>query len=101
MQEWTSLDAGQRLRAAQPAAERAGALNPGLNAFVSLMPGQTGSQTGPLAGMPYAAKDLFAARERLPTCGLDHGVDLGFAGDAEVSDNASTGPARSASASAP
>ncbi len=34
--------------------------------------------------MPYAAKDIFATHGRRPTCGLDRGVDLGIAGDAEV-----------------
>jgi len=39
---------------------------------------------GALDGMPYAAKDIFATRGRQPTCGLDHGIDIGCSGDGEA-----------------
>jgi aspartyl-tRNA(Asn)/glutamyl-tRNA(Gln) amidotransferase subunit A len=83
-ESWTSLDAPARLRAAPAAAARAAALNPRLNAFVALEHGSGAAQTGPLAGLPYAAKDMFAATGRRPTCGLDRGLDLGIGGDADV-----------------
>jgi aspartyl-tRNA(Asn)/glutamyl-tRNA(Gln) amidotransferase subunit A len=84
IESWTSLDASARRRAAQAAAVRAEALNPHLDAFVSLTAGPTVAQTGLLAGMPYAAKDLFATAGRHPTCGLERGIDLGIMDDAEV-----------------
>src|SRR6185295_12898095 len=84
MADWVSLDAAMRAAAAMSAAARARALDPQLHAFVSLARELPHAGKGKLAGMPYAAKDLFATRERAPTCGLDHGIDLGAAGDADV-----------------
>ncbi|MDQ2954818.1 MAG: amidase, partial [Pseudomonadota bacterium] len=39
---------------------------------------------GPLAGVPYAAKDLFATIGRSPTCGLADGAKIDVEGHAEV-----------------
>ncbi len=82
--DWRSFDERARRGAATAAIARAEALDPRLHAFVEIAAAACEPAAGVLTGMPYAAKDIFAANNRLPTCGLDHGVDLGFAGDAEV-----------------
>ena len=81
---WASLDAEARGRAATAAIARAKVLDPQLHAFVELESAVREVRAGTLAGLPYAAKDIFATNGRLPTCGLAHGIDLGIAGDAEV-----------------
>jgi aspartyl-tRNA(Asn)/glutamyl-tRNA(Gln) amidotransferase subunit A len=80
---WASLDEQARRGAASSAAEQARRLEPRLNAYVSLAMSAPAA-AGALGGMPYAVKDIFATTGRQPTCGLDHGVDIGYAGDAEV-----------------
>jgi len=82
--DWASLDEQNRRAAAAAAVERARTLEPRLHAFVSLGVSASASGGGVLDGMPYAAKDIFATTGRQPTCGLDHGIDIGCCGDAEV-----------------
>jgi aspartyl-tRNA(Asn)/glutamyl-tRNA(Gln) amidotransferase subunit A len=81
---WASLDGQARRAAAAAAVERARRLEPRLHAYVTLGVSASAATAGPLAGMPYGAKDIFATTQRQPTCGLDRGVDIGPSGDAEV-----------------
>ena len=83
--DWASLGDQARRAAAEAAAEHARLLEPRLHAFVLLeASAPAAAADGVLAGMPYAAKDIFATTGRQPTCGLDHGIDIGCSGDAEV-----------------
>jgi aspartyl-tRNA(Asn)/glutamyl-tRNA(Gln) amidotransferase subunit A len=51
-------------------ADRARALEPSLNAFASMRTTMEGPAAGLLGGMPYAAKDIFAASDRRPHAGM-------------------------------
>ena len=68
--DWTSLDGGMRRNLRTQAGARARALEPGLNAYVSLGDQAVIPNAGPLDGKPYAAKDIFAALDRRPCGGL-------------------------------
>jgi Asp-tRNA(Asn)/Glu-tRNA(Gln) amidotransferase A subunit family amidase len=61
--DWNRSAAGT-----DPAA-RARRLQPQLNAFVAFCP-EAAAVAGPLAGLTYAAKDLFSAPDRVPRGGL-------------------------------
>ncbi len=82
--DWASLDEEARRAAAGAALARAGRLEPSLHAYISLASRVPPAAAGALAGMPYAAKDIFATAGRQPTCGLAHGIDIGCSGNAEV-----------------
>ncbi len=68
--DWPSLDGAMRRTLRVQAVARARALEPSLNAYVSLCDGMADPQSGALDGMPYAAKDIFAAPDRRPCGGL-------------------------------
>jgi aspartyl-tRNA(Asn)/glutamyl-tRNA(Gln) amidotransferase subunit A len=68
--EWWQLAADQRARHLTIAATRATRLNEYLHAFVEVCPGRPRPSIGPLALLPYAAKDLFAAPGHRPCAGL-------------------------------
>ena len=42
------------------------------------------TQSGPLTGLTFAAKDMFVFKDRLPSCGLAQAPDLGLKGTAEI-----------------
>src|SRR5262249_36843193 len=69
--DWTQSTLQQRRAAFSAAIARATRLEARLHAFVQLSARQEiSSQTGSLAFLPYAAKDLFFANDHLPCCGL-------------------------------
>jgi len=69
--DWSQLTRQQRQAACSTAIARATRLEARLHAFVQLSARQEiSSQTGSLAFLPYAAKDLFFANDHLPCCGL-------------------------------
>jgi aspartyl-tRNA(Asn)/glutamyl-tRNA(Gln) amidotransferase subunit A len=68
--DWLALDAAERKRLGPLAAARARAFEPILNAYVSIRSEPEGPAAGGLGGMPYAAKDIFAAPDRRPLGGL-------------------------------
>lgn len=83
--DWGALSAGARHSLAATAGERARRLEPRLNAFVRIEERPPAAPVaGPLAGMPYVAKDLFATGTRRPTGGLGEGIDFGLSGPAWV-----------------
>jgi len=72
--DWSLLDAAARKQLGALASARARALEPGLNAYALIRsecegPAEGGLE-GALRGMPYAAKDIFAAPDRRPCWGL-------------------------------
>lgn len=82
---WAALDADSRQVLTATASDRARRLEPRLNAFVVIEESSAAPPSkGPLAGVPYAAKDLFATIGRSPTCGLADGAKIDLKGDAEV-----------------
>jgi aspartyl-tRNA(Asn)/glutamyl-tRNA(Gln) amidotransferase subunit A len=82
--DWSSLGRHARESAAASAVERAKLLEPRLHAYVSIAQSAPTAAAGALAGMPYAAKDIFVTAGRRPTCGLDHRIDIGSSGTSEV-----------------
>jgi aspartyl-tRNA(Asn)/glutamyl-tRNA(Gln) amidotransferase subunit A len=83
--DWRALDAATRRAWTATAAQRARRLEPRLNAFFAIEDDRiVASPASPLAGCPYAAKDIFAALSRRPTGGLATAPDFGLAGEAEV-----------------
>jgi aspartyl-tRNA(Asn)/glutamyl-tRNA(Gln) amidotransferase subunit A len=85
MREWASLDAAARRRHDDGARARAAAVNASLNAFMQI----TGTpvarpEAGPLAGLPYAAKDMFRTPERMPSCGLKIPAGFGIDGNSDL-----------------
>lgn len=66
--DWSSLTAGERVAATATCAGRLNKIGRKLNAVVDVLPvGETGA--GALAGLPYAAKDMFATGNGAPTWG--------------------------------
>jgi aspartyl-tRNA(Asn)/glutamyl-tRNA(Gln) amidotransferase subunit A len=67
--DWTLSHSTQRDDMRRLARSRARRLDPSLNAFVSIDAGVP-QPSGDLAGLPYAAKDMFRTATHEPTCGL-------------------------------
>ena len=83
--DWASLTPARQGAVIASAAERAQILEPKLNAFVKIMDAlMCSTPTGPLGGVPYAAKDIFATTFRRASGGLSDAIDLGIAGSAEA-----------------
>ena len=83
--DWAALDTDTRHFLTATAKDRARRLEPRLNAFVVIEENSPPSASGgALAGVPYAAKDLFATIGRSPTCGLADGAKIDLEGHAEV-----------------
>jgi aspartyl-tRNA(Asn)/glutamyl-tRNA(Gln) amidotransferase subunit A len=83
--DWVALDKRTQTVVAATAIDRAHRLEPRLNAFVTIADDLAApSRRGPLADLPYAAKDLFVTPSRAPTGGLAHGADFALKGHAEV-----------------
>jgi aspartyl-tRNA(Asn)/glutamyl-tRNA(Gln) amidotransferase subunit A len=72
LQDWTSLSQSERATAAASCRRRTETLGASLNAVAAMLP-EAGTSSGPLAGLPYAAKDLFATGVHAPGCGLGSG----------------------------
>src|SRR5262245_61531677 len=79
IRDWVTLDDAARRRRQDAARAHATALNALTNAFVQIEPDAPRGE-GPLAGMPYAAKDLFRTPGREPCCGLGAAGDFGIDG---------------------
>ena len=74
--DWPQLAPQQRAVAASTAISRATRLQERLQAFVELSAARDPSpKTGPLAFLPYAAKDLFFAPNHRPRCGLATAIE--------------------------
>lgn len=83
--DWAALDKCTQHIVAATAIDRAHRLEPRLNAFVTIEDDLAPSpRRGPLADLPYAAKDLFVTPSRLPTGGLASGTDFALNGHAEA-----------------
>jgi len=83
--DWSALDTATRHFLTATATDRARRLEPRLNAFVVIEENSAPTASvRPLAGVPYAAKDLFATIGRAPTCGLADAAKIELAGDAEI-----------------
>jgi aspartyl-tRNA(Asn)/glutamyl-tRNA(Gln) amidotransferase subunit A len=83
--DWAALDTDTRRVLTATASDRARGLESRLNAFALIEENSAASPSGgALAGVPYAAKDLFATIGRAPTCGLADGAKIDLAGNAEV-----------------
>src|SRR4029453_14474835 len=67
---WTELDAETQAQLSANAESIARRLEPRLKAFVQFESGRTELRSSVLAGMPYAAKDLFVSATRMPHGGL-------------------------------
>src|SRR5262245_7064845 len=81
--DWPTLDATARRKLSLTAPERAGRLEPRLNAFVSIedhLPGVDGK----LGGLPYAAKDIFRTASHRPTGGLATPTDVAVDGETDL-----------------
>ncbi|HZP69404.1 MAG TPA: amidase [Pseudolabrys sp.] len=68
--DWASLDAAARSRLSACAGAFARKLDTQLKAYVAFEDDATELVPGPLGGMPYAAKDMFVSRTRMPHGGL-------------------------------
>lgn len=73
--DWATLDRSGRGRVLEISREIAGALQDTFHAFVEIAP-ERPVGSGPLAGLPYAVKDMMVSALRRPGCGLPEGVDL-------------------------
>lgn len=82
--DWAALTSDQRAAALELCWRRAGAEQDRLGAFAEVGPDRPVSGSGALAGLPYAAKDLFAAAGRRPGCGLPTPPDFGTGAEATV-----------------
>ncbi|MGE5534683.1 MAG: amidase [Acidobacteriota bacterium] len=82
---WWQLSPAAQGEIASHAADRARQLEQRLHAFVKIEDASSrASRTGPLAAMPYAVKDMFAAPGHDPDCGLASPGNLLLDGDADV-----------------
>ncbi len=82
---WSRLSFAAQRKIAGQAAERARRLDRRLHAFVAVEDTVLSlAPTAALALMPYAAKDMFAAPNRRPRCGLAAAENIGLRGYADV-----------------
>src|SRR5262245_16175760 len=83
--DWSRLDPAARRRRQADARAHAAAVNGAINAFVHIEQAPAAvADRGPLAGLPYAAKDLFRTPQREPTCGLDIRAGFGIDGMSDL-----------------
>ncbi len=73
--EWALLTTEQKRLASSIATSSATRMQKRLHAFVDLTVPDSLSDTGPLALLPYAAKDLFFTTNHQPRCGLTHTIE--------------------------
>jgi aspartyl-tRNA(Asn)/glutamyl-tRNA(Gln) amidotransferase subunit A len=82
--DWTILDETERAQLSAHACAFAQALDASLKAFVAFEGAVPAPVAGPLAGMPYAAKDMFVCRTRAPQGGLAQPLPMESSQQAEV-----------------
>jgi aspartyl-tRNA(Asn)/glutamyl-tRNA(Gln) amidotransferase subunit A len=83
--DWTKLSKGERAAVAASSLNQLSRLDAQLKAFVEIQRTDIGpSVEGPLAQMPYAAKDIFIAADHRPHGGLAELFDFGLLGYAKV-----------------
>jgi aspartyl-tRNA(Asn)/glutamyl-tRNA(Gln) amidotransferase subunit A len=70
IRDWSELNARAQHLRREAARAHAAALGPLVNAFVEITPPTPSGATGPLGGLPYAAKDMFRTLTREPGCGV-------------------------------
>jgi aspartyl-tRNA(Asn)/glutamyl-tRNA(Gln) amidotransferase subunit A len=80
IRDWSELDSDAQRRRREAARAHAAALGPALNAFVEIVPPLASGMTGPLNGLPYAAKDMFRTPTREPGCGFRGGLAFDIEG---------------------
>jgi aspartyl-tRNA(Asn)/glutamyl-tRNA(Gln) amidotransferase subunit A len=80
IRDWSELRSHERRLRQETARVHAAALGSSINAFVAIMPPGPAVATGPLAGLPYAAKDMFRTPGREPGCGFGAGLAAGIEG---------------------
>jgi Asp-tRNA(Asn)/Glu-tRNA(Gln) amidotransferase A subunit family amidase len=80
---WTMASDDEREDMRTGARRRAQSLNARLNTFVSIAAGSPHA-SGVLAGLPYAAKDMFRSRAHEPTCGFAAAGDMGIVGTCDL-----------------
>jgi Asp-tRNA(Asn)/Glu-tRNA(Gln) amidotransferase A subunit family amidase len=82
--DWSALGPAARQRRREAARPLARALDELLNAFAWIDPQPPRAGPGPLAGLPYAAKDMFATPSRRPTGGFEDARELGIEGESDL-----------------
>jgi aspartyl-tRNA(Asn)/glutamyl-tRNA(Gln) amidotransferase subunit A len=83
--DWSRSSSAARAEISDRSVGRARRLEPRLHAFVAIENGPfQPSRDETLAGMPYAAKDMFATRDHRPACGLPSSAGFTIDGYAEV-----------------
>jgi aspartyl-tRNA(Asn)/glutamyl-tRNA(Gln) amidotransferase subunit A len=83
--DWRTLDDRTRRAWREAARDRALAVEPALNAFAHISAAPAGlASAGPLAGLPYAAKDMFQTSTHRPGGGFADDGELGIAGDSDL-----------------
>ena len=82
--DWATLDMAGRRAWQDSARARAQALEPLLNAFAHITTAPAARPAGPLAGLPYAAKDMFQTPSHRPGGGFADGGDLGIVGTSDL-----------------
>ena len=83
---WTQLDAETQARLFANAESIARRLEPRLKAFVEFESGPTAPRSSVLAGLPYAAKDMFVSPTRMPGGGLAQPLPIAAVPKAAVLD---------------
>ena len=68
--DWREFNDVERVRISAGAGDFARRLEPRLSAYVAFESERITAATGPLDGMPYAAKDIFVSATRMPHGGL-------------------------------
>ena len=84
IRDWSELDPSARRRRRENAREHAAAINLVINAFIEIAPAITSDMSGPIGGLPYAAKDLFRTPGRGPGCGFGPGFVSGIQGFSDL-----------------
>ncbi|MBM3531107.1 MAG: amidase [Alphaproteobacteria bacterium] len=69
LSDWPSLSQNERTAAAAACRRRTGTLGVHLNAVAAILP-EPETRSGPLAGLPYVVKDMFATGVHKPSHGL-------------------------------
>jgi aspartyl-tRNA(Asn)/glutamyl-tRNA(Gln) amidotransferase subunit A len=83
--DWAAVEKVKQVAAVATAVDRAARLEPRLHAFVEFeRPNIDRSLNGPLAFIPYAAKDIFITPEHRPKGGLGEFWDFDLSGCADV-----------------
>ena len=82
--DWAQLDRTDRAQVSSHAADFARALDLRLRAFVAFEEAAVTPAPGALGGMPYAAKDMFVSKSRIPHGGLANALPIDSSRQAAV-----------------